>query len=99
MARIELNPAFEAIRGSIGGLVIKRYGNKLVLSQKPVFRNRKFSKAQKKNQEAFGEATRYANNLLRDPEQRKPFEKLAAQSGRTVRGLMIAEYMRANPAK
>ena len=99
MARVELHPAFRGMRGCIGDLVVRRYGDKIVLSQKPVFRNRKFSKAQKKNQETFRQATSYAATLMRDAEKRKPYEKLAAQTGKTVRGLIISEYMRVHQNK
>lgn len=99
MARVELNPAFETIRGSIGGMVIKRYGNKLVLSQKPVFRNRKFTKAQKQNQERFRRANAHATMVMLDAVKRKPFEQAAAETGKPVRSLIISEYMRTHQAE
>ena len=47
MAIARLNPLLESIRGAVGDVVFKQYGTKLVISRKPVFRNRTFGPAQK----------------------------------------------------
>ena len=50
------HPLFESVRGAIGEMVVKQYGNKTVLTSRPVFRNRVFSDAQKASQGRFREA-------------------------------------------
>ena len=35
MAKVELNSVIKALRGSIGGVVFKRYGNRIVASKYP----------------------------------------------------------------
>jgi len=95
MATGMLNPIFESVRGKVGDLVIKQYGSKVVLSRKPVFRNRVFSEAQKASQERFREAALHAAALMSDPRARKVYEEEARMKGKRVRSLMIADFLHA----
>ncbi len=97
MARVKLNPIFDLVQGTIGDMVVKKYGKKLVLSRKPVFVNRKFSTAQKQNQRRFAEAMAYAKLLMKDQQKRKPYETAAAETGKRILSLMVAEYLRTHP--
>ena len=35
MAKVKLNPVLEQLRGQVGDLVFKRYGDEVVISRKP----------------------------------------------------------------
>ena len=35
MARVKLNPILEQVRGQVGDLVFKRYGEGVIISRKP----------------------------------------------------------------
>ena len=93
MAQGKLVPILESVRGTIGDLVVKQYGSKIVITRRPVFRNRTFSEAQKGSQERFREATLYARALMTDPLARKLYEEEARAKGKSVRGLMIADFI------
>ena len=95
MAVVKLNPGYENIRWSKGNLVLKHYARVTVLSRKPVFRNRKFTEAQKACQERFREAALVAKRLMADPRARAVYEEEARLKGKPARSLIIADYLHA----
>ena len=95
MARAKLNPIFESVRGAIGGVVFKQYGERTVISRRPVFRNRRFSEAQLGAQERFRQATLYAKRLMADPRAREVYEKEAREKGKPILSLMIGDFLHA----
>lgn len=95
MAIARLNPLLESIRGAVGDVVFKQYGTKLVISRKPVFRNRTFGPAQKGCQERFRQAALFAQQLMADPSARKLYEEESRVKGKPVRSLMIADFLHA----
>ncbi len=96
MAIVKLRPGYEHLRGAMGNLVLKHYGTKVVLTRKPVFRNRKFSTAQKACQARFREAALLASRLMADPRAREAYEQEARAKGKPARSLMIADYLNAH---
>ena len=94
MAIVKLNPAFLGIRGTLGNVVFKHYGDKVVLTRKPRFENRVFSPAQRASQERFRKAMRYATSALADPNTRSAYEKAAAATGKPIVSLMVADFLR-----
>ena len=92
MAEAKLSPVFEMIRGTIGEIVIKRYGNRVIISKKPEFINRTFSHAQKNHQKRFREASEYAKRAFADPEMRRDYEKAAHPTGKPILSLMIGDF-------
>ena len=46
MAQVKLNPILDELRGQLGEVVFKRYGDKTVISRKPDMSNVKPSEAQ-----------------------------------------------------
>ncbi len=95
MATGKVSPILENVRGAIGDLVIKQYGSKVVMTRRPVFRNRVFSEAQKARQEKFRHATAYAAALMADPQARSMYEQEARAKGRTAKGLMMSDFLNA----
>ncbi|MCP4599327.1 MAG: hypothetical protein GY847_02115, partial [Proteobacteria bacterium] len=53
MAKVKLNPVIEELRGQVGDLVFKRYGDRVVISKKPDMSNVKPSAAQSAHRERF----------------------------------------------
>lgn len=53
MAKVKLNPILEQVRGAVGDLVFKRYGDEVVLARKPDVEGREASAAQTAHRERF----------------------------------------------
>ena len=96
MAIVKLNPAFGSVRRKFGNLVLKRYDTMTVLSRKPVFRNRKFTAAQRSCQGRFREAAVYAKRLMADPRARAVYEEEARVKGKPARSLIIRDFLHAH---
>jgi len=76
MARITRKPVFNTLSGRIGKeLVIKKYGDKVVLSKYPDMSKVKPCKWQLEGRERIKEATAYALSILNDPHLKAAFEK------------------------
>ena len=76
MARITNKSVFNALSGRIGKeLVIKQYGDKVVVSKYPDMSKVKPSKWQMRGRERIKEATAYALSILNDPHLKAAFEK------------------------
>jgi len=94
MADIQLHAMLRSIRGKVGDVVFKKRGDKLYISRRPDFSKRKLSAAQKESIARFRAAVRYAQEVLNDPESRRPFALAAEKNGRTVYNTIIAEHLR-----
>lgn len=94
MAKVKLNPLLESIRGAIGDVVFKQYGERIILSRRPDFKNRVFSEAQKACQERFRQAALSAKRLMADPRARTVYEEEARVKGKPILSLMIADFLR-----
>ena len=93
MARAKLSPILESVRGAMGDMVWKQYRSRVVVSRKPVFRNRIFSEAQKARQEKFRQATIYAKQLMTDTRAREAYEEEARIMDKPILSLMISDYL------
>ena len=94
MAIAILNPRYKHLRGAIGNIVVKHYGDKVVLTCKPVFRNRTFSPEQKACQQRFRQAALLAKRLMADPRVRRAYEEEARAKRKPARCLIIADLLR-----
>jgi len=54
--------------GKVGNIVLRVFGNKMVMSALPSTRNRKWSEAQLECQDRFRKATKFGHKVLADPE-------------------------------
>jgi hypothetical protein len=70
MARVKLNAALDQIRGALGDVVFKQYGDLTVLAQKPRKSSKPRSPKQVANQERVKEAAGYGVAVSRTPELR-----------------------------
>ena len=96
MAIVKLNSAFVSVRRKWGNLVLKRYGKMVVLSRKPVFRDRKFTASQKACQQRFREAAAFAKRLMADPRARAVYEEEARMKGKPARSLIMKDFLEAH---
>ncbi len=94
MAKVELNPIFDSVRGKVGDLVLKQYGDSVVMARaggsgQPV------STAQLAHQERFREATRYGKLALMDAPTRALYQAQAQARGLPVFAVMVADFFNA----
>ena len=95
MAKVKLNPILEQVRGSVGDLVFKRYGDEVVISKKPDMSDREQSPAQLAAQQRFRQAAMYGKVVMADPETKALYEEAAAAKGKPVFSLTVADFFNA----
>ena len=94
MAKVELNPIFDSVRGKVGDLVLKQYGDSVVMARaggsgQPV------STAQLAHQERFRAATRYGKLALMDAPTRALYQAQAQARNLPVFAVMVADFFNA----
>ncbi len=96
MALLAANSVLQGLTGMIGNqLVFRKHGDKTVVSRKPYRCRRRTSELQQLYLNKFREASKYARQLLRDPDTHDHYKKLAKKQGRhSAYNLVISEYMR-----
>lgn len=67
MAKVKLNPILEQVRGQVGDLVFKRYGDEVIISRKPDMEGVEPTEAQLAAQGRFREAALYGKMVMADP--------------------------------
>ena len=95
MAKVKLNPILEQIRGQVGDLVFKRYGDEVVITRKPDMSNIVPSPAQLAHRERFRQATVYGKLVLADPDAKAFYEQAADAKGTPVLALTVADFFNA----
>ena len=95
MARVATNSILQGLSGMIGGqFVFKQYQDKTVVCVKPRRCRKKTSELQQLYLQRFAEASKYARVLLRDPDKKEYYTKLAKKHRkRCAYNLIISEYM------
>lgn len=93
MATSENNFILRNVRGQLGKqIVIKHYGDKIVITAYPDMSKIKPSKKQRQKRTLFAEAVAYAKAINADPE-RKELYKAKVKKGQTVYHFAIREFM------
>ena len=95
MAKVKLNPALEQIRGQIGDLVFKRFGEEVIVGRKPDFDDRPPTPGQAAHRERFKLAALYGHTALADPVTKSLYEAKAKAEGQPVFSLIIADFFHA----
>lgn len=95
MAKIKVNPIIEQIRGKVGELVFKRYGDDVVLSRVPDTEGREPTEAQLAIRERFRQAAVYGKMVMADPAAKAIYEEAAATKGKPVFSLTVADFFNA----
>lgn len=95
MAKVTLNPILEGIRGQVGDLVFKRYGDEVVISRKPDLSGVEPTAAQQATRDRFKQATLYGKMVMADPESKALYEAAAKAKGLPVFSLTVADFFNA----
>jgi len=92
MPKAKLNPILEQVRGKVGDLVFKRYGDETVISRAPDTQGREWTEAQLAHREQFRQAALYGKMVLADPATRTIYEEAAEAKGKPVFSLTVADF-------
>ncbi len=95
MAKVRLNPVLEQIRGQVGDLVFKRYGDEVVISRKPDASEVEPTAAQLAHRQRFRQATLYGKMVMADPEAKALYEQVAKAKGQPLFSLTVADFYHA----
>lgn len=95
MAKVQLNPVMEGIRGSIGDLVFKHYGEEVIVGRKPDRGGQPPTTGQQQVRNQFKLATVYGKAVLADPVAKALYEPVAQGKGIHVFALTIADFFHA----
>jgi hypothetical protein len=96
MATSNSSVLLQHVRGQIGKqIVVKRYGNKTVITAYPDMSNVKPSKLQKRKRKIFAEAVMYAQAINNDLVQKAKYKK-KVKRGQTVYHYAIKEFLSDN---
>lgn len=93
MANTNNNPLLQGLRGKVGSLVIKQYGNKTVVCKKADMRHVKKTPQQIANNALFAEAAAYAKAICENAAQKKLYS-LKTKPGQSVYHYAIQEFYR-----
>src|SRR3989304_4641305 len=95
MPKVKVNPIIEQIRGAVGDLVFKRYGDKIVLARKPDMEGQTPTEAQLAHRERFREAAVYGKMVMADPAAKAVYDEAAKAKGQPVFSLTLADFFNA----
>lgn len=94
MAKVGLNPIFDSVRGKVGDLVLKQYGDGVVMARAGETAVPP-SAAQLAHQERFKAATRYGKLALMDTATRALYQAQAQARNLPVFAVMVADFFNA----
>ena len=92
MATVKTNPIIEQVRGKVGDLVFKKYGDGVILSRMADMEGREPTEAQQATRERFRQAALYGKMVSADPATKAPYEAAAKAKGQPVFSLMVADF-------
>jgi hypothetical protein len=95
VAKVKLNPILEQIRGQVGDLVFKKYGEGVIISRKPDMEGVEPTEAQLAQRERFREGVLYGKMVVADPEAKALYDEVAQAKGKPVFSLMVADFFNA----
>jgi hypothetical protein len=95
MAKVKTNPIVDSIRGQIGDLVFRKYGERTTISRKPDFSDRQPTEAQLHHWDRFRQAIVYGKTALADEETEALYEDRAKKKGVPVFSVTTADFFNA----
>ena len=95
MAKVRLNPVLEQIRGHVGELVFKRYGNEVIVSRKADLEGLAPSEAQAAHRARFQQAVQYGKAAMADPVEKGIYQAAAKARGIPPFSCAVADYFHA----
>jgi len=94
MTKITLNPAFEAIRGKMDGIVYRVRYRKQTGSKAPDMSKVKWSAAQKEHRKRFRLAVEYAHAAMADEQVHAMYVKEAKKKDKRPFDLAVSDYFK-----
>jgi len=95
MAKVKLNPILEQIRGDVGDLVFKKFGDRTIMSRKPDFSETRASESQIAARQRFSQAALFGKMVLADPETKSLYDAAAQRKGQPIFSLTVADFFHA----
>jgi hypothetical protein len=95
MAKVKLNPVLEAIRGKIGDLVFKRWGDEEIVGKIPDRSGVVPTEGQLAQMARFRLAALYGKAVMADAQSRTIYEDAAARKGTPVFALTVGDFLNA----
>jgi len=92
MARVKVNPILEMIKGKVGDLVFKQYGDEVIISRKADMSGRESTPEQLAAQNTFKQATLYGRMVQADPVKKAIYAEVAKEKGQPIFSLYVADY-------
>ena len=92
MAVSQTNVLVKNFHGKVGNIILRVFGNKMVMSALPNTRNRKWSEAQLECQDQFRKATKFGHKVLADAELDQ-FYKTQAKENQSSWNASISDYL------
>jgi hypothetical protein len=94
MAKMKFNGFVDTVRGSVGGLVVRKgRRGKYTLSNKPDMSELEPTLAQAAQRKVFGRAVDYGKSVMADPTKLAFYEGLAEQKDMPVFSLCVGDYL------
>jgi len=94
MAKMKFNGFVDTIRGSVGGLVVRKgRRGKYTLSNKPDFSEVTASEAQASQRKVFARAVDYGKTVMSEPDKLAFYEALAEQKDMPAFALCVGDYL------
>lgn len=94
MAKIEVSSLLYAMRGKVGGLVVRQTPTGPVLSRLPDMSQVKWSPAQRARRKLMRDAGAHYHAVMDDPKQAARYTALAAKRKIPVSSLVMGEYLK-----
>ena len=95
MANVKMNPVIDEMRGKVGELVFKRYGDALIVTRAPSTSDHEGTPGQLAVRERFREAALYGKLALAQPAVREVYMAMARERKCPVTSLTIADFFHA----
>ena len=92
MAISQTNVIVKNFHGKVGNIILRVFGNKMVMSALPSIRNRKWSEAQLECQDRFRKATKFGHKVLADTEL-DLFYKTQAKENQSSWNASISDFL------
>jgi hypothetical protein len=93
MAKVRLNPIMLQIRGAVGDLVFKRYGDELILARNPDREGIELTEAQKAHRKRFQQAVQYARQALAEPAKLALYQARAKATGKPTISVPVGDFL------
>lgn len=93
MARAKLNPLLAQLRGAIGDLVFKQYGDRVVVTRRPRKSSKPPSEKQLAHRRRFRVASTYGRFVSETPEVRAIYEPRAKAEKKAVYTIALGDAM------